>query len=245
MASLRQNINRISNIILNTIFPPRCLICDKNTDVANLMCSSCWSNITFISDPKCLKCGSPFPYNTLNDNICHYCLEDKPKFDTAVSAIRFDEHSEPLIHNFKYYGKNQGCNQLATLMLNSYGDKINAIDIICPIPMHKDKIQKRKYNQAALLAKAIKTISNKDYYADLLIKTRQSQSQSGLSKEDRKTNVKNTFKINSALKKCIINKNILIIDDVLTTGSTASECSKILKRNGARKISILTIARTY
>ncbi len=182
----------------------------------------------------------------MGDNTrCHYCIEDKPKFDFARSILRFDHHSEKLIHNFKYYDKTEATKTLAYMMLKAYGNLISNIDFIVPIPMHKSKLKKRKYNQAAALALEISKLSNKTYSPDIIIKFKDSISQSGLSKEQRKENVKNTFKFNSKYKELAFRKNILLVDDVLTTGSTASECSKVLKRNGVKRVNILTIARTY
>jgi ComF family protein len=179
------------------------------------------------------------------DTICPYCIEEKPSYDLARSVLRFDHKSEKLIHNFKYYDKTEAAKTLSNMMIKAYGDKMNEIDVISSIPMHKSKLRRRKYNQAAVLANEISKICNKTYTPELLIKTKDSVSQSGLSKEERKENVKNTFKLNPILKNSIWRKNVLIVDDVLTTGATASECAKVLRRNGAKRINILTIARTY
>jgi len=179
------------------------------------------------------------------NSICHYCIEEKPRFDLARSILRFDHQSEKLIHNYKYYDKTEATKTLALMMLKSYGNLIDSIDFIIPIPMHKNKLKKRRYNQAASLAFEISKLSGKLYTPEILIKIKDSISQSGLSKEQRKDNVKNTFKFNPLFKDRAFRKNILLVDDVLTTGSTASECAKVLKRNGIKRVHILTIARTY
>ena len=242
---IAKKINQLFNFFLNATFPPKCLACDCKTDKANLFCFKCWNSLTFISDPRCNICGTPFPIQMGKNAICPYCIEEKPKFDLARSIIRFDHSSEKLIHNFKYYDKTEAAKTLAQMMLKTYGKLINNIDIITAIPMYKTKLQKRKYNQAAILAQHIAKLSNKTYEPEILIKFKDSISQSGLTKEQRKENVKNTFKLNAKHKESIFRKNILLIDDVLTTGSTASECTKILKRNGIKRVHILTIARTY
>ncbi len=242
---IAEKINQLFNSFINAIFPPKCLTCDCKTETTNLFCFQCWNNLVFISEPRCKICGAPFPAKMGENTICHYCIEDKPKYDLARSILRFDHHSEKLIHNFKYYDKTEATKTLASMMLKTYGNLIDNIDFIVPIPMHKSKLRKRKYNQAAALAVEIARLSSKLYSPDILIKFKDSPSQSGLSKERRKENVKNTFKFNFMYKESAFRKNILLIDDVLTTGSTASECSKVLKRNGVKRVNILTIARTY
>lgn len=177
--------------------------------------------------------------------ICHYCTDDMPKFDKAMSIIKFDKVSERLIHNFKYYEKTEFANNIAKVMISNAREIIDQSDLITAIPMHKDKLRSRGYNQAAILAASIAKYSNINYIPDILIKHKSSESQSGLNREERKANVKNTFKLNPKYSESAFRKNILIIDDVLTTGATASECAKVLRRSGCKRIYLLTIARTF
>ncbi len=242
---IRKKINQLFNYIIDTVFPAKCLTCEVKTDKANLFCFSCWNSLTFISDPRCSICGSPFPIKMEKNSICPYCIEEKPSYDMARSVLRFDHRSEHLIHNFKYYDKTEATKTITNMMIKAYGEAMSKIDIVSAVPMHQSKLRKRKYNQAAVLANEIAKTSDKPYKPEILIKSKDSISQSGLSKEERKENVKNTFKLNPLFKNDIWRKNILIIDDVLTTGATASECAKVLRRNGAKRINILTIARTY
>lgn len=238
MLVLKKNLVRF----LDLLYPPSCLSCSKKVTKANTFCATCWGNISFISSPYCIKCALPLPVAD-HGQICHICYANPPIFDRARSVFRYDDYTRPLIHDFKFHDKTVAACSFATLMSIHGKQLISLSDLIIPVPLTKNKLAQRQYSQSALLAKHIATINSKPIKLDILNKHFDTKNQIHLTKQERQKNLTYAFKC--ANPKVIANKNILLVDDVLTTGATANACAKILKQAGAARVFILTLARTY
>lgn len=228
--------------LLNIFFPLKCIIC-RSLDTENYVCYSCWSKVNFITRPYCKICSFPFLYEELHDAICGQCIKRDPVYDRLISVMKYDEYSKKIIHRFKYQDKLEITQYLSDLMLGAAKEIIGEIDYIIPVPMHRYKLLKRGFNQAALLARVIARKAKKKYLPDLLIKVKNSKPQIGLNKNEREKNVKNAFKINESYNDLLENKSILLIDDVITTGATIEECCHVLRQIRRSKIYILSLAR--
>jgi ComF family protein len=177
------------------------------------------------------------------DFLCGPCIENKHYFDSAISVMRYGDSSKKIIHKLKYSDKSHVAKNIARLMHIKMKNKIEDVDVIIPVPMHGRKMRKRLYNQSALIAGHLSKLSNIPFIANCLIKTRHHAPQTGLRRQLRKDNVKNSFSINKSYLSDIHNKNILLVDDVYTTGATVDECSKILKQSYCNKVKVITFAR--
>ncbi len=175
--------------------------------------------------------------------ICKACLlkidryygqEDNP----ILSYGKYDGVLKSLIHQFKYENKFALAKPLAQLLNDSCP---KGADLLIPIPMHLKKLQERKYNQSQLLAKELSKLTHIPVVVSVLKKIKYTPSQTDLSREKRKENIKESFQVFNSDK--IQNKHIVIIDDVYTTGATVHEASLMLTNSGADKISVLTLAR--
>ncbi|MDX1924752.1 MAG: ComF family protein [Rickettsiaceae bacterium] len=169
------------------------------------------------------------------------CLHKKPDYDMSRSLLRYDDNAKSIIFNFKYNDKTYLSNFFVKMMIAKYSSLIEDVDIITYVPMHKFKRIFRLYNQAWVLANAVAKASNKKLRPNLIIKKRNTKSQTTLSKTLRKTNLIDNFEVRTRLDGL----KILLIDDVITTGSTVNYCAKALKKQGAQKVYILSIAKTY
>lgn len=158
--------------------------------------------------------------------------------------MKYDEYSKALIIKFKYFDQTYMAKYFAILIKNQLQNLINNIDYIAPVPLHKLKLIKRRYNQSAILAKKLAKITNLPVITDLLKRSINTKSQSSLDKELRKSNVNKAFIFNKKYQKQIFGKNILLIDDVITSGATINSCSKILNKAGVSKVYVATIAKT-
>ena len=228
--------------ILNFLFPNKCIICDSYAS-QNKVCSECWGNFSFITKPYCSLCSHPFAYDNDLEAICGACIAKSPKYDKAISIFKYDHFSKKIIHKFKYQDQLHILDYLSGLMLNMGREIIQNSDIIIPVAMHKHKLLKRGYNQAALLAMRIASKQNIKYLPQAIIKTENTIPQAGLEKKDRLKNIKSSFKINAKFTEEIKGKRILLVDDVITTGATITECCKILKTAKPAKIFVLTLAK--
>ena len=238
-------LHKIIHKIIDFIFPPQCYICGKMLHDEDGLCFECLSKINFITNPRCYCCGRPFefklPQNGKSKNLlCPKCLTKKPKFDRCISAVRYDDTSKKIILPFKHGDKTQLAKFMGKIMFNVGKELLKDTDIIIPVPIHFTRLLKRKYNQASLIGNIISKLSKKNIQHNNLVRIVATKSQGHLNKTQRKQNIHNAFMIRAPQE--IKGKNILLIDDVYTTGVTVNECAKTLKKNGAKKVFVLTFA---
>jgi ComF family protein len=227
---------------LNIILPPRCILCKKEIKEHPGVCSDCFKNIKFITEPICKSCGYPYEIDMelKKDFKCPNCISQKYKFDLARSAIVYNDFSKSLVLPFKHNDRTYFAGVFARWLKTSDKDIFKDIDYIIPIPIHKFRLIKRGYNQSSILAKYLSKLVKIPVLYNAVIRTKNTKYQGGMQLRARKENVKAAFKTKS---KEIKGKNILLIDDVFTTGATVNECAKILKKSGAEKVHVLTLMR--
>lgn len=239
--------NRILKIIANSFFPKRCLICNSHVKnhirVCISLCCACLKNISFINDQYCFKCGEDIEIG--NGENCRICF-DKPKIYTMFrSLFIYNQHSSPLISKYKFYDSTEYARYFSQAMFEKYkNDEIfKNIDYVMPVPLSYRTIIQRMYNQSALIAKKLAKFINAQYKYEILCKySKRNIAQRTLKTKERIENVKNSFYIKNS--EMLINKNILLVDDVRTTGATLNECTKILLKSGAKTVKVITICHT-
>jgi len=230
--------------ILEIIFPNRCLTCQQMIGPDGLFCNDDWQKLQFITEPKCKICAHPFEFviGSDKDLLCPLCLTNKPSFDCAVTIFRYNDQIKKIIADLKYYDTTYLSKKFAKMLMPKIAPHLTKYDLIVAVPLHKKRLRERKFNQASLLCLAIlKEAKNLKFYHDILIRSKYSKAQAHLTKEDRKKNLTNAFEINE--KYSVKEKNIILVDDVMTTGSTLEGCAKVLKKAGANKIMVVTIAK--
>ena len=237
-------IKPVTRRILNNIFPPQCISCYTPTGETAALCSACWDSISFIGSPLCDRCGTPFEIDTPDNTICAGCSYRKPQFDRSRSVFKYDDHSRQIITNFKYRDNTYTSDAFARWMMRSGVDILKNSDILAPVPLHRLKLIKRRYNQSALLVNSIAKMTYIEKHNNLLLRVKNTPPQAGLTYKQRFGNMSGAFKLNSKYKNIIKGKRICLVDDVLTTGATIEACAKILKKSGAAKVHVLTLGCT-
>lgn len=235
---------------LNLIYPLSCENCGQliKESKGYSICENCLQQIKTISNPYCFRCGKPFsPGIDFEDKaLCANCQEKKDPYYFVRSATYYQGVMRKCIHLLKYKKELKLARPLADFMvkhlLSDELINIRKIELIIPVPLFKDDYLKRGFNQSGLLAKYIADYFSITFSNDLLIKKRANQSQVGLSKVERKMNIKNVYSVNSPLQQNNINR-ILLIDDIFTTGSTVEACCKVLRKAGIKELFVLTLAR--
>lgn len=233
--------------LLNFLLPLRCPLTGEIVDAHGALSASAWSALNFIQNPLCNTCGLPFSFidndNVDEDMLCANCIEHPPLFDKARAALTYDDTSRTLLLKFKHGDQLHLAKSFAPFLTNLKTQHFPDADIITPVPLHPWRLLKRRYNQSALLAQNLIQKENDSLYVpDLLIRTKHTAMQSGAIAK-RKKNVSKAFALNPAHNDTVTGKNILLIDDVYTTGSTVNACAKALKKAGAAKIYVLCVAR--
>ena len=236
------NLGALLKSLAALCFPPRCLCCD--TPMANpatlLFCTDCLAAIDFIKTPLCPCCGRAFPDAAGDNHLCGNCLTKPPHFNSARAVAHYHQPLADAIHAFKYNGKTYGLASLAKLA-EQIEPPVAQTDLIIPVPLHPKRLRERGFNQSLLMARAFFPHAQHKIKPELLIRHKWTEPQTALSGINRRRNLKGSFSVTNPTQ--LKNKSVLLIDDVFTTGSTANECARILKKGGASKIHVLTLAR--
>lgn len=233
---------RVGATVLDLLLPPRCLKCGVEIGGDGALCAECWRGIAFLQPPCCARCGLPFEVDLGADAICGACAREAPLYARARAALRYDDASRTLVLAFKHGDKLQLAPALGRFMRRAGTELLATCDIIAPVPLHWTRLFARRYNQAAVLAHALVHDGGPPVVADLLERRRATPSQGRSGRAERRRNVRGAF----ALKRgrVVAGQRVLLIDDVLTTGATVSECARTLLDAGASAVDVLTLART-
>ena len=194
------------------------------------------------SSPLCVICGIPFD-GAGDDHVCSSCLKNPPAFDAARAAIIYDGPGKELIHTFKYNFKIQLRRPLALLIVENLSPFVMSWrpDLIVPVPLHVKRLKSRGFNQSALLGEVLACEWRIPLLRRAMRRIRWTEPQMSLTAELRKTNVKGAF--NAPDAEVVSGKRVLLLDDVMTTGSTVEECSKVLKKAEASQVLVITVGR--
>lgn len=226
--------------LLDLLLPPRCLKCGGVVDRAHGLCPDCWKELVFLEDPACTGCGYPFDYDVGPDVLCAACTRTPRKFDHARAALRYDDASRSMVIGFKHTDRTDYARYFATLLYQAGRDMFGEAHMILPVPLHKRRLFQRRYNQAALMSHHLSAMTEVAVFQNLLQRSKYTPPQKGgLIK--RTKNVRGAFRL--APDAVVQDKNIILIDDVFTTGATVEGCAALLKKKGAAQVNILTLCR--
>ena len=223
------------------MLPPRCLACGATVDDVDALCGRCWAAITFFAPPWCAVCGLPFALPVGEAAICGDCARQQPSWDRARSVLRYDRHSRRLVLMLKHADQTHLAGAFGRWMHRAGNDVLAGSDMLIPVPLHWTRLFGRRFNQAALLAKAIQRAGGPPLAADWLVRRRRTPSQGTLGPLARARNVRGAFALRRG--RDVRGKRVVLIDDVLTTGATAEECARVLRRAGAEYVGVLVLAR--
>ena len=240
-ATLPAQLRRLGRAVVDGVLPPRCLACGTIVDEPDALCSSCWAGMTFFAPPWCAICGLPFPHPMGEEAVCADCARQKPSWDRARAVMRYDKHSRHLVLALKHGDRTHVARALGRWMGRAGAELLEGADMIVPVPLHWTRLFTRRYNQAGLLAHAVRAAGGPPVMADWLVRRRRTPSQGRLGPVARARNVRGAFAVRRGCD--VKSKRIVLVDDVLTTGATVEECARVLRRGGAAFIGVLTFSR--
>ncbi len=233
--------------VLNLFFPQNCIFCSGDRQGGGeYLCRTCFDDICLIHTPICFVCGVPadISYDYPKEGFsCGVCRQNPYQFDRARSLGHYDTVLRQLIHHFKYQkqlGVLSDINGLLEKYFSEYKKEYMNFTV-SPIPLHFNKMRERGFDQAFLLARQVAGVLGAPLESALLRRITATSAQATKTKTERAQNIKGAFEINRPER--VAGKNVLLVDDVFTTGATANEAAKILKKAGADKVYIFTLGR--
>ncbi len=236
---------RVEAGLLELLYPPRCGCCGHPLLSAGdqKVCGPCREQVYFIDSPLCLCCGAGLSLDGgSQDRYCRSCLKALPLFDMARSLVYYRGPVRTLLHHLKFKADTRAAAVLGSLIENRerpFSTRLH--DLIIPIPLHRARLQKRGLNQSLVLARMLFTDEDEKIRPTTLIRVKNTVAQTQLSGPERRKNLRGAFEVNPRIDP--VGKKICLVDDIFTTGTTVTECTMILKRNGAAAVDVLTFAR--
>lgn len=229
--------------IADIFFPPVCPLCEAALYSApQLLCRKCLDGFDAgrITGPVCTVCGDIFPSGSGADHLCGECIKKTPPFTRARSAFAFEGSVLEAVHRFKYGGKVVLARALGHLLQHAACLACPDADVVMPVPLHRARLRQRGFNQSLMLARPVakRLGCALDYMS--LRRIRQTEAQTKLKSSERRDNVSGAFELRGA--GALKGKKVLLVDDVFTTGATASQCAAVIKKAGA-EVFIATLAR--
>jgi ComF family protein len=235
-------VARLAQAALDTLYPPTCLACRAATDVHGALCPRCWSAMRFIERPFCERLGTPFEHDLGQGLLSPQSMADPPVFARARAVARFEDGpARTLAHRLKYSDRAELARPIARWMARAGADVLADADLLAPVPLHAMRLWRRRFNQAAALAKEISRQTGKPCDLSALLRVKATRSQIGLTRAQRAENVQGAFR--AAANAPVRGLNVVLIDDVLTSGATANAASRALLRAGAKRVDVLVFAR--
>jgi ComF family protein len=238
-------IRRAVSRTLDLLLPPRCAACDNPVEAQGQLCGDCFGRTQFITTPYCVRCGSPFTSaeQAGAEGVCPSCLARPPVFREARAALRYDDQARRLILPLKHGDRVELAAILAPMMLRAGATLLQRAELLVPVPLHRRRLFKRKYNQAALLAVALGRSARKPVAPDGLIRTRVTDPLDHKTPEERTQEVAGSFRVRKTRQQRVRGRTVLLIDDVMTSGATANACATALLEAGAAAVDVLAAAR--
>lgn len=230
--------NRWIDMGISLVFPRRCAICDEARPFQKeKICSACRKQLSYVREPRCKKCGKP-----INDDTAEYCRDCSDRyhdFDQGLSLFLHDKDIRKSLYGLKYKNKREYADFYAEEMAAAFGEAFELWkpEVMIPVPLHNKKLIKRGFNQSAVLAKKIEAFCGIPVDCNYLSRTKNTDAQKTLGKNERKKNLEKAFEISGLHNRY---ERVLLIDDIYTTGATIDSCAKVLKEAGVKRVFFVT-----
>jgi ComF family protein len=236
-------LRKLGGLLLDTLYPPACLSCDAPVATADTLCAECFRKLRAITAPMCPVLGLPFEVSIGPGALSAEAIADPPPFDRARSAVVYNEVARALVGKLKYGDRPELARFCARLMAQA-GHEFWATDaLIVPVPLHRARQFSRRYNQSTELARALGRLTGLPVDPLLVIRKKNTRQQVGLSGDARRRNLAGAFACHLSASGRLKGRRVVLIDDVITTGTTVKAVTQALKTAGAAHIDVLSFAR--
>ena len=223
--------------VLDFALPPRCAGCGAIVDEVHSFCPPCWTQVQFLGDSGCSTCGMPL--EATDAELCGVCVAKPPRIQRTRSAVAYDDLSRSIALRLKYGRKVALARTMARYMAQLVRDSDEPI--LVPVPLHRSRLWQRGFNQAALVAGELARATGYRFDPHLLRRVKRTPALKGMSLRQRRKVVAGAFQVNPSAD--LAGRTVVLIDDVLTTGSTANACARALQKAGAGRVELVSWAR--
>lgn len=240
---------RASSLVLDALLPPECLSCRAEVAEQGTLCADCFRGLSFIGAPFCARCGVPFAHDGQAERglgealLCPRCAASPPRYAAARAALRYDDAARRLVLPLKHADRPEMAGPLARQMARAGAALLDRAELVVPIPAHWRRLLARRYDQAALLARAVARIGGRPCLPDALRRARATPPLGDRSAADRAAAVAGAFQVRKGALRRVAGRRILLVDDVMTSGATAEACAGALLDAGAAEVAVLAAAR--
>jgi ComF family protein len=239
----RKGLRSLLRLALDFALPQLCPSCREPLGEGNGLCAHCWSRLSFIDPPYCVRLGIPFAYDPGPGLLSMEAIADPPTYDRARAAVCYDDISRTLVHGLKYGDRLDLSPMMGQWMARAGRELLMDADALVPVPLHWRRLWARRFNQSASLAGVISALTDVPVIHDGLKRVRATPQQVGKSKVERADNVQGAFRVVPEHGSSIFGRRLILVDDVLTSGATADACARALLRAGASHVDVLIFAR--
>ena len=230
-------------VVLDTLYPPLCLNCEAAIADADALCGTCFTKLRAITAPLCPRLGLPFQVSLGPDALSAEAIADPPPFERARSAVIYNEVARTIVSRLKYGDRPELARFCARLMAGAGTELWRDAPILVPVPLHPLRQVGRRYNQSGELARALGKFTGLDVDPSLVRRVKRTKQQVGLSADQRARNVAGAFAAHPESLARAKGKRVVIVDDVITTGSTIKVVTKALQKAGIAQVDVITFAR--
>ena len=236
--------NSAIQTVFETIFPPQCISCQVVVEKTGGLCGPCWRDTHFISGLACVKCGAPLMGDDSDHDVwCDDCMVIARPWDKGAAALVYSGAGRKLVLGLKHADRSEVCKPAARWMVQKVAPLLSQNTLVVPIPLHWYRIFKRRYNQSALLAAEISKLSGSRHVPDLLLRKRATQSLDGMTKDQRFQILNQAISANPRHSQKIEGSDILLVDDVMTSGATFAAATEACFASDARSVCVVALAR--
>ena len=237
-----QTLRSAGTTLLDVLYPPHCMACRTAIQGPRGLCAACWASLRLIERPYCERLGVPFPRDLGPGLLSLDAIAHPPVYRRARAVACFDDGPvRSLIHNLKYGDRPDYARVLGRWMARAGHELLAGADVIVPVPLHRRRLWARRYNQAALLAQAIGRTAGRRVELQAIQRVKATVSQVGMTRSARAANIQGAFRLSSHAS--VRGAQIVLVDDVLTTGATANAAARVLLRGGAASVDLLVFAQ--
>lgn len=243
MPQIRRAVEMASAQAAAILFPPVCPGCRRLTREPGTLCPSCWRGIRFIERPWCEVLGTPFAHDMGEGAVSPAAIADPPPFARARAAVVYTGAARDIVQGLKYNDRTDLAPWMARWMTRAGAELLGDADLVVPVPLHRGRFFRRRFNQSAELARHLSRQNGLPMSVAAVLRSRQTRQQVGLDAKAREANVRGAFAVPETAEIEVRGRRILVVDDVFTTGATVSAVARALRKAGAGTVDVLTFAR--